>query len=115
MPAPSTGPAGAAEGGGAIRCAIAVVPLRAWEEFVAKVREIAGVIGENVVRHADDLRRRAAHCTFADCNFPDAAYAFLQALYGRVGGEVEHRGWFAFPERSDFSSGVLLAAEPPPG
>jgi RNA polymerase sigma-70 factor (ECF subfamily) len=95
---------------GALRVTIPRLPLAPWKDYVARLDRLGGDVNEAVADAAEDLRKRAAVCSFADCFFADAVFAFFSYLQALVKRAVADRERFVCPEEADFSWGTLLVA-----
>lgn len=84
------------------------LPLGPWKDYLARLDALAGAVEEAVADAAEDLRRRAAVCSFAECFFADAVFAFFSYLWATVQTAVMERHQFRFPEEADFSWGALI-------
>ena len=81
-----------------------------WQAYLASLDRIGAEMEDVVANAADDLRKRALHCSFAGCNFSDSVLAFLMYLEGLVKEAISERGWVNLPEEADFSWGALIVA-----
>ena len=97
-----------AESDGCMRVAAPTLPLRAWKDGLSLLAEIGDEINETVADAADDLRRRAARCSFADCFFSDSVAASFAYLDGLVKQAIGEREWIEPPDEADFSWGALI-------
>ena len=88
---------------GSARVILPHLPRGPWEEYLARPGQIGAQLEEQVAGAADDLRNRAAHCSFADCNFEDAVLAFWTVLDGLVKESISHRNWVTLPAEADFA------------
>jgi len=95
---------------GRFRVALPTLPLGLWKESLSLLEEIGVDIDETVADAADDLRKRAARCSFADCYFSDSVAACFAYLEGLVKQAIGEREWIALPEEADFSWGTLIVA-----
>ena len=80
-----------------------------WEGYVDWLREIGAQIESAVADAAGELRKRALHCSFADCDFADSVLAFLMYLECMVEKAIADRNWVSLPAEADFSWGALIA------
>jgi hypothetical protein len=95
---------------GALRVTIPRLPLAPWKEYLARLDRLGDEVNEAVADAAEDLRKRAAVCSFADCFFADAVFAFFSYLKALVKDAVAEEERFVFPEEADFSWGSLIVA-----
>ena len=95
---------------GRFRVVLPTLPLGLWKESLSLLEEIGADIDETVADAADDLRKRAARCSFADCYFSDSVAACFAYLEGLVKQTIGEREWIALPEEADFSWGALIVA-----
>ena len=98
------------EENGRFRVALPTLPLGLWKESLSLLEEIGADIDETVADAADDLRKRAVRCSFADCYFSDSVAACFAYLEGLVKQAIGEREWIALPEEADFSWGALIVA-----
>ena len=95
---------------GRFRVVLPTLPLGLWKESLSLLEEIGADIDETVADAVDDLRKRAARCSFADCYFSDSVAACFAYLEGLVKQAIGEREWIALPEEADFSWGALIVA-----
>ena len=65
-------------------------------------------ISDRIADSAEDLRRRAAVSSFANCFFADAVFAFFAYLDWAIKKEIAEKQWLQLPGEADFSWGTLL-------
>lgn len=99
-----------AERGGRTEVIVPTLPLAPWKAYLSRLDRIGEEITETVADAADDLRKRAARCSFADGYFADAVMAFFSCLEGIVQQAIADREPLSFPDEADFSWGALIVA-----
>ena len=93
---------------GTARVVVPHLPRGPWDEYLGRLDQIGAQLEERVAGAADDLRKRAAHCSFADCNFEDAVLAFWTVLDGLVKEEIARRSWVTLPAEADLAWGTMI-------
>jgi len=86
------------------------LPLAPWKEYGSILDGIGREINETVADAAEDLRKRALHCSFADCYFADSVFAFFSYLEWMVKDAIIERQWTHFPDEADYSWGAMIVA-----
>ena len=99
-----------AEREGHTRVIVPRLPLGPWKEYLSLLDGIGKEIDERITDAADDLRRRAVRCSFADCYFADSVSVFITYLEGMIKHTITERGWITLPDEADFSWGALIVA-----
>ena len=95
---------------GEMRIALPRIPMAEWSAFTTHLDQLGREIRERVADAADDLRKRAAVSSFADCFFADAVFAFFILLQWMATEEISRRHWVQLPGEADFSWGTLVVA-----
>ena len=93
---------------GETRAAVPHLPLAPWRDYLSTLDGVGEEICRTIAEAANDLRRRAVHCSFADCNFADAVFVFFSYLQNLVKQAIDERKWTAFPDEADFTWGALI-------
>ena len=93
---------------GRLRVVVPTLPLGPWKECLSLLEEIGEEINETIADAADDLRKRAARCSFADCYFSDSVSVFFAYLEGMAKQAIGVRQWVVLSEEADFSWGSLI-------
>ncbi len=95
---------------GQLALAVPHVAVKDWQPFVDEVDAIGAQVTSAVADAADDLRARLVRCSFADCDFTESVYLCVCLAADLVSEAIRKREWVRFPERADFSWGVLLVS-----
>jgi len=93
---------------GEMQVALPRVPMAEWTTFTARLDALGREISDRIADSAEDLRRRAAVSSFANCFFADAVFAFFAYLDWAIKKEIAEKQWLQLPGEADFSWGTLL-------
>ena len=89
--------------------AVPALTQDAWEPFrVGEVGRISRELADGMAEGADDLRQRMVHCSFANCDFSDSVGMCVGYARAKVGDAIRSSGYAPFPDKADFSWGVLF-------
>ncbi len=92
------------------RIIIPRLPPAVWAAYLLMLDGVGEELNDAAADAADDLRKRALRCSFADCYFADSVFAFFTYLEHVVGAAISRKQWVTFPPEADYSWGAMIVS-----